>query len=266
MNEHDEALVDEAARMLLSVRTHADPIDDLPDRLRPKTLDESYFMQDRLNGMLAQTGYGTPVGYKIGCTTAVMQDYLGIPHPCAGKMFDGDVFHDSGTFSRSSLCRPGVECEIAVRIDRDMVADQPFSIESCDSFVRAAMASIELVDDRWTDFRTVSTPALVAENFFNAGCVLGQPSAADGGALKETAGTMWINGERAGSASGSEILGHPYAALAWLANHQMKRDTPLKAGDYVTLGSVVQTQWIDAGDTIEIEFTGLGKCILRLEP
>ena len=38
---------------------------------------------------------GSLVGYKIGCTSPVMQHYLGIPHPCAGGVFEKGV-HDSG--------------------------------------------------------------------------------------------------------------------------------------------------------------------------
>jgi 2-oxo-3-hexenedioate decarboxylase/2-keto-4-pentenoate hydratase len=147
-----------------------------------------------------------------------------------------------------------------------MISDRMFSAECCEGFVGSAMASIELVDDRWTDFRKVSTPALVSENFFNAGCVLGRPVNVSGSKLKDVVGQMRINGTQAGTGSGSEILGHPYAALAWLANHQMKQSAPLKARDFVTLGSVVQTRWIDVGDVVEIEFTELGKCSLHLEP
>ena len=39
--------------------------------------------------------------YKIGCTSAVMQQYLDIPHPCGGSVFARGV-HDSGV----SLRRP----------------------------------------------------------------------------------------------------------------------------------------------------------------
>jgi 2-keto-4-pentenoate hydratase len=34
----------------------------------------------RLHDLLSPD-FGTQVGHKIGCTSAVMQQYLGIPHP-----------------------------------------------------------------------------------------------------------------------------------------------------------------------------------------
>ena len=61
---------------------------------------------------------GSLVGYKIGCTSPVMQQYLGIPHPCAGGVFERGV-HDSGAVLRfGDYVRVGVECEIAVRLAR----------------------------------------------------------------------------------------------------------------------------------------------------
>jgi len=122
-----------------------------------------------------------------------------------------------------------------------------------------------LVDDRWTDFSRVSAPTLVSDNFFNAGCVFGERSKIPSDELGDATGTMWINGEVVGMGSGADILGHPYEALAWLANHQACRGDPLQAGDIVSLGSVVQTQWIEAGDTVVVDFPRLGQCSLRLE-
>jgi 2-keto-4-pentenoate hydratase len=33
----------------------------------------------------------------------------------------------------------------------------------------------------------------------------------------------------------------------------------LQAGDFVLLGSVVQTRWVEAGDLVEVELDGLGR-------
>lgn len=256
---------DEAAEILLSVRSRARPIDDLPERLRPRDLDECYRLQDRLNLRLAAAGFGDPVGYKIGCTTAVMQTYLGIPHPCAGRMFAATVRRTDAVFRREDLCRPGVECEIAVRLGVDMGPGSVYSAVECEDHVEAAMAAIELVDDRWSDFGKVSTPNLIAENFFNAGCVLGEPARVSGRELREASGSMRINGELVGTGTGGDILGHPLEALAWLANDRNRRGAPLRAGEVVSLGSVVRTAWIGAGDVVEVDFDRLGGCTLRLD-
>ena len=122
------------------------------------------------------------------------------------------------------------------------------------------MASIEVVDDRYADWRTIGTPTLIADDFFNAGVVLGSPvrdwRRLDLAAL---AGRMLINGVEVGRGVGADILGHPLDALAWLADNMASRGRALKAGEFVTLGSLVATNWVAAGDEVLIEVEGLGE-------
>ena len=58
--------------------------------------------------------------HKIGCTTAVMQRYLGMDHPCSGAIFSQTVRVGDGSYANAALYRPGVECEIAVRLGSDI--------------------------------------------------------------------------------------------------------------------------------------------------
>ena len=125
--------------------------------------------------------------------------------------------------------------------------------------VGACMAAIEVVDDRYEDYRSLDTPTLIADDFFNAGCVLGEPverwRELDLAALR---GRMSINGSEVGQGRGGDILGHPLRALAWLANALAARGRALEPEEFVLLGSVVQTQWVAAGDHVEIEIEALG--------
>jgi 2-oxo-3-hexenedioate decarboxylase/2-keto-4-pentenoate hydratase len=53
--------------------------------------------------------------------------------------------------------------------------------------------------------------------------------------------------------------------LAWLANAQAEHGLPgLKAGEFVMLGSVVETKWLNAGDRVQIEISGLGSVKLDI--
>lgn len=254
-----------AAEILFDVRMEQQPIDELPSDVRPATLTEAYDIQSKLNTRLSAHEFGDGVGFKIGCTTPVMQDYLGIPHPCAGKMFAETVKAEAGVFQRRKYIRPGVECEVAVRLSKDIASPIGPSPGEFVAFIDAAFASIELVDDRWCDLTAVSTPSQVADNFYNAGCVLGSAAKVDYSDLDKIKGQMTINGTVVGDGVGADILGHPLSALAWLSEHMIERGTPLKAGQVVTLGSMVKTNWIDAGDTVVVEVSGLGSCSLRLE-
>ena len=140
----------------------------------------------------------------------------------------------------------GVECEIAVRLAKPLPADRaPYDRASVAGAVGAGMAAIEVVDDRYEDYRSLDTPTLIADDFFNAACVLGAPverwRELD---LASVWGRMRINGSEVGSGRGGDILGHPLEALAWLANALAARGRALAAGDFVLLGSVVETKWV----------------------
>ena len=59
--------------------------------------------------------------------------------------------------------------------------------------------------------------------------------------------------------TGADVLGHPHNALAWLANHLAAEGKGLGAGQIVLTGSLVKTVWLNAGDKVVMELSGLGK-------
>jgi 2-keto-4-pentenoate hydratase len=150
-----------------------------------------------------------------------MQAYLDIPHPCGGSVFAGGVHPSGASLRHADFVRVGVECEIAVRLARDLVPSAaPFTAETAAQAIEAYLPAIEIVDDRYVDWQTLGAPTLVADDFFAAGCVLGKPvarSMAPG--LLELVGRAVINGHEVGRGTGADVLGHPHHALAWLANH-----------------------------------------------
>ena len=70
---------------------------------------------------------------------------------------------------------------------------------------------------------------------------------------------MTINGLQVGSGVGTDILGEPLQVLCWLANNAAAWGTPLLAGDVILLGSLVQTQWVQAGDAVAVTNDPLGE-------
>ncbi len=255
-----------AARLLADARLTATALAELPADCRPDTLDDGYAIQEAVHEKLSAAGWGPIAGHKIGCTTTVMQEYLKIDAPCAGGVFAERVKLGMGHYDRAGMCRPGVECEIAVRLSADLPGREGgYDHAAIGRAVGAVMASIELVDDRWNDFTAQPMTCLLADEFFGAGCVLG-PELADWRELDlgTMAGHMVINGKEVGAGRGGDILGHPLNALVWLADMRAARGMPLRQGEFVTLGSLVQTVWIEAGDEVIAEIDGLGRAVLTL--
>jgi len=74
-----------------------------------------------------------------------------------------------------------------------------------------------------------------------------------------------VNGEATLTGSAAKVLGHPLAALAWLANELPARGLSLRAGEFVT--TWVTTDEIypaEAGDRLTAEFAGLGSVRLDI--
>lgn len=256
--------VSEAAKVLSDHRRSRKPLDHLSAPLRPVDESDAYAIQDMVHRELAGT-LGPIVGHKIGCTTAVMQAFLKIPNPCAGGVFERTVYHSPAIVQHSRFVRVGVECEIVARLGADLPpAATDYTRETVTSAVDALMAGMEIVDARYVDYTKLDTPTLIADDFFNAGCVLSAPvtnwRAID---VPNIVGVTYINGVEVGRGKGSDVMGHPFAALAWLANQRSHRGLGLKRGEFVFLGSVVETKWVSAGDRVVMEIEQLGKLDVR---
>lgn len=249
----------QSAQIIAAARRSLKPLPALPQHLVPDSVEDGYRIQSEVHRLLAPE-LGPLAGYKIGCTSDVMQEYLAIPHPCAGGVHISTV-HRSGVVLKSAayVC-VGVECEIAVRLGNDLDrGGAPFTPDSVAGSIECYLPAIEIVDDRYVQWETLGAPTLIADDFFAAGIVLGQPVArAAVPNLLAVEGRTSINGREAGRGTGADVLGHPHNALAWLANHLASQGTALRAGEIVMTGSLVKTVWLQAGDAATMEFSGLG--------
>ncbi len=261
----DSQAISNAVSVLARGRLEDARLDQLMESFRPVDESDAYQLQAALSEQLTAGGYGEPVGRKIGCTTAVMQEYLKIPNPCAGLVYAPTLQQRRGTFVFDSFHHVGVECEIAVRLSEDLPeSNAPYERSTIAPAVEAVMAGIEVVDDRWVDYTRMDVATLIADDFFGAGGVLGEPVTSwrdlDLAALS---GSMSINGQQVGSGVSSDIMGHPFEALAWLANTAVQHGNSLRAGEIVFLGSIVETKWLEPGDHVVIDIDGLGSASAR---
>jgi len=248
-----------AAKSIATARRGRNPLAALSSELVPQDEAEGYQVQRAVHDLLLPQ-VGSLVGYKIGCTSAVMQQYLNIPHPCSGGVFANGVHPSGASLRAKDFVRVGVECEIAVRLGRDLMPlDAPFTADKVVQAIEAYLPAIEIVDDRYADWQTLGAPTLVADDFFAAGCVLGNPVARSAAPdLLSVIGRALINGNEVGQGTGADVLGHPHHALAWLANHLASDGNALRAGEIVLTGSLVKTVWLNAGDSVMMELSGLG--------
>ena len=132
--------------------------------------------------------------------------------------------------------------------------------------VETCVAAIELIEDLRYDYKRLDVAAMVAGNVWNAGVVLGTPmtdwAALD---LAQLMARLSINGREIGSGKGSDVMGHPLNALAWLAGKLAAAGTPLRRGMIIMTGSMVPIQYPNAGDQVLVEIAGLGTAELAIK-
>ena len=234
--------------------------DQFSSEVPPFDESEAYeYQAELLDRLLAAEGDEFS-GYKIGSTTAVMQAYLGIANPCAGRLRAGRTYSRTAqmpAFDRGVL---GVECEILVRLGAALPPrDTSYTSTDVASAISSCMVAIEVVEDRYFDWRSLDAPSLIADNFFHYAVVLGpEITDFDPNQLDSVSASMSIDGLEVGNGRGADVLGHPLNALAWIANHASARGPGLHADEIVLLGSLVETRWVHPGAHVRVENQQLG--------
>lgn len=259
---------DRAADAIVAARLSGAPV--LPAADGPATVAEAYAVQARVHARLADAparpgrAAGRRVGWKLGCTNARMQAMLGVGAPTVGGVFEGSLVPSGHRFPAGALRRAGVECEIALRLaDRPPPRAGGHDAETIRPFVAEVALAAEVVDDRYPDW-SAGAPLFVADDFFHAALCLGEARpAADLPDLAALGGRTRRDGAPAGAGTGSEVMGDPYAALAWAQNDLAARGLTLAAGDLVSTGAVVPTLWLDGPATVTCEIDALGRVDLR---
>jgi len=224
----------------------------LPETIAPRTEQEGAEAQLALARLM---GADPPAGFKIGATGKRMQAYLGLSGPAAGFMLAGGLHASGGTVRFADFVNPGVECEIAVRLARDLPPGQ-CSRTAAEAAVGELMAGIEIVENRYHDLAELGTPTMIADQVYHAAAVLGAP-ADDWHSLDVAAltGRMSIDGALREQGVAADLLGHPMNCLAWLAGSAVAAAFGgLKAGQTIMLGSVTPPIWLDAPAHVTVEF------------
>ncbi len=253
----------QAAAALHEARRRRTELAPLPAEIAPRTEAEGAAVQRALSHL---AGAGSPGGFKIGATARRMQDYLGLSGPAAGFMAKGDLYRSGATVPFAKYLRPGVECELAVRLARDLPPGACSPEQAADA-VGDLFAAIEIVENRYGELKVLGTPTLIADQVFHAAAVLGEPGTHDWRSLDigSLRGRLVVDGQQRDEGVGADLMGHPMNCLAWLAGSSIAAAFGgLKAGQVVMLGSVTPPVWLTAPASVTVEFTSLPAVQVRL--
>lgn len=256
----NETRIQEAARLIAKNRLARIALPSLSKNLCPNDVSEGYQLQREVHRILANSTLGRVIGHKIGATNARIQEMLGVHHPCSGGVYASTVFHGSAVLRLDNYVRPGIECEIAFRMGRDLPPrTEPYRREDLSEAIDACMVAMEIIDDRYEDLAHIHVPTLIADDTLDAGIVLGAPHADwRNFDLQNVAGTIEVDGTEFSRGTGANVLGHPLEAMVWIANLYSGQGRGLRAGEFVSTGSIADIYWAKAGNRIVARVEGLG--------
>jgi 2-keto-4-pentenoate hydratase len=238
--------IDEAARALVTARK-GQPIGALPEGLLPQSEADSYAIQEAVLRRLGET-----IGdYKVGFSPE-------------GGIFCAPIYASNVHASPASLPASGfhvigIECEIGFRVNQALAQrTQPYSrdevIESC-----SLHPTIEIVDSRYIDFRSLDRLQVLADNFSNGALVYGTAASGwQGMDLVHPPIRATADGKDFAECTGLRA-GDPIGLCVELINHVARERGGVPAGTFVTTGTHTGMVFTEPSAQIRADYGPLGR-------
>ncbi|MEH7333842.1 2-keto-4-pentenoate hydratase [Neobacillus drentensis] len=257
MTNHVASRVEQAYKHLLEAEAEKKMVTPLTDLYPDMTVEEAYHVQIKAIDEKVLDGQQI-VGKKIGLTSFAMQKLLGVDQPDYGHLLDRMEVANNGIIALDQLFQPKVEAEIAFVLRKDLQGPS-LTMEDVLEATDYIVPALEIVDSRIIDWR-IKLQDTIADNASCGLYVLGDEkfSVADLD-LTQIEMKLFRNGELMNTGYGSDVLGHPAACVAWLANKLSEYNVILKAGEVILSGALSAAIAADKGDRFTAGFTGLGK-------
>ncbi|USK84830.1 2-keto-4-pentenoate hydratase [Peribacillus asahii] len=248
--------IDEAYKHLLKAETEQQSVAPLTQSYPDLTIDEAYRVQLKMIDQKVRSGQRI-VGKKIGLTSVAMQELLGVDQPDYGHLLDSMDMTGNESIPMTGLFEPKVEGEIAFVLKKDLQGPS-VTIEDVLAATDYVVPSLEVVDSRISNWKIKLTDT-VADNASSGLFVLGKEhfSIKDVD-LTKVEMCLYKNGELINKGTGLDVLGHPAACVAWLANKLYEYGVTLKANEVILSGALSAAVIAEAGDRFKAEFTNLG--------
>jgi len=237
-------------------------------QLHPElTIDDAYAVQ-AAGVRLAEAAGRQVRARKIGLTSKVMQDAVGVDTPDTGVIYD-DMFYGHGdTVPFDRFIAPRLEVELAFVLGHDL-SGPDCTVEHVLAACEYVTPAIEILDARiqMKDPDTGSGRTIVdtvADNAADGGIVVARqqfdPDELD---LPWVCAVLRRNGQIEESGVAAAVLDHPARGVAWLADRLHGQGIALRAGELILAGSFTRPLWVQRGDEFVADYGPLGTIEFR---
>lgn len=261
MSQSSSSLKD-AADALWTARENLQPIARISETFSVSGLNSAYAVAAMNTSRRLENG-DRIIGKKVGLTSKVVQQQLGVDQPDFGMLFASMEFMDGDEIPMEKLIQPKAEAEIAFIVGRDLTQECP----SWGEFLAAldyALPALEIVDSAIANWQLTLVDT-VADNASCGLFVLGhQPMAFDKINLGDVGMQLEQNGLVASVGCGAACLGHPLRAAYWMARMMAEKGEGLKAGEVILSGALGPMISIGGDDVLKATVGGLGSVSCRI--
>lgn len=248
-------LADQIVRAMDSGRGLEPPSDTLDF-----SLTDSYAIQQMVIADLLARG-AVVVGHKIGFTSEAMRVMYGVDEPDFGKLLDTMAVPDGGTILTAGLVDPRVEPEITFRLGRRLQGPG-VTVADVLGATDEVLASLEVIDSRVGSERCKGIDS-VADNAGAGRFVLAASGTPPTDLDFERLAVDFRAGDEHYTGTGADVMDHPAAAVAWLANALADLDEALEPGALVMSGAITRSVKGTPGTEAHADFGQLGTVSVR---
>jgi 2-keto-4-pentenoate hydratase len=251
-----EGQIDQLAAQVLARLDQVQTVDVMAEDFVRLGIDDAYRVQLALVAQRCARGERV-VGRKVAFTSRGTMTQFGVTEPAFGTILSGGVFTDGEFVPVSRFSGVGAEAEVAFVLGEELKGPG-ITIAQVLKATRGVVPAMEIIN-----LCITHTPwnvlEVIATNAVHGGLVLGgQITPLDGLNLRYEGMVAEVDGEAVGSGAGVEVLGHPAAAVAWLANKLSEFELALHHGDIVLSGSIIRMLEVKADQTVKITFSRIG--------
>ena len=187
-----------------------------------------------------------------------MQAQFGVGQPDFGVLLDTMACAAREPVDSARTLQPKIEAEIAFVLADDLGGDVIGRAEVA-AATAYVVAALEIVDSRIADW-DISIVDSIADNASSGLFVLGDRRQGLGLLdLADCAMTLRRRHQVVSTGTGSAVLGHPLASVAWLAATVRDLGRPLRAGEVILSGSLGPMVPVAPGDVFRADISGLGQ-------
>ncbi len=256
-----EKLYSQSGKFFFNKRMNNKRIDDLPDYLNIKNINDAYKIQDELKYIYLSMKDNYLLGKKIGCTNKWAQKQINVTEPFYGNIFNKYHAVSGCKLLSTNFSEPYLEPEFSFRIKEDVnISKAPFTIEDTFNLVSKVMGSVEIVDFRFNkELKDIGICNLIATNGASEYWIKSKNEFnIDEVKLSNQPVKVYINNKLIEEGNSSNVLKNPINSLQWLINVLAEKGETLLKDNLISTGTCTLAIPLIKNSKIKVDFDNMG--------